>query len=196
MIFHKPCCCAVIPRHKDSRCAILRGRRALTRHSTARHIFSISKRRVFRARSSTLRAWVLPCRKRRRGFLARMLPCEKSVGGIPTRRTLSLQPCCPRRRIAASVVVLLFLLLLFAVFSRPRSTRRTKRPGETIVSEERERRPEQHESPRTTVERPSSTIDRARRDERTNEGRNERPDATQRDATQLSRTRCSPAANM
>lgn len=30
------------------------------------------------------------------GFLARMLSCEKSVGGIPTRRILSLQRCQPK----------------------------------------------------------------------------------------------------
>lgn len=134
--------------------------------------------------SSTLRAWVLSCRKRRTGFLARMLPCEKSVGGIPTRRTLSLQPCRPRRRIAVSMSSSSSSSSSFSsssstppllVFSRPPSTRRTKRPGETIVSEERERWPEQHESPRTTSK---ST------NERTNEGRNERArDPTRRDAT-------------
>jgi len=68
-----------------------------------------------------------------------MLPCEKSVGGIPTRRTLSLQPWRPRRRIARWIhglpdaastrlsfsFLLLLLLLLFlfvsSLLSRPRS---------------------------------------------------------------------------
>lgn len=45
---------------------------------------------------------------------------------------------------------LLVLACLF-VFSRPRSTKRTRRPVEATVSEERERRPEQHESLRTTI---------------------------------------------
>jgi len=105
-----------------------------------------------------------------RGFLARMLPCEKSVGGISTRRTLSLQPwrpggkpqpvstprCSPPR-----VLRVLLLLLLLFVFSRPRSTRRTRRPGETTVPEERERLSEQYESLRTIISRdhrPRSTV--------------------------------------
>jgi len=133
-----------------------------------------------------------------RGFLARMLPCEKSVGGISTRRTLSLQPwrsggkprsvstprCSPP---SVPVRVLLLLLLLF-VFSRPRSTRRTRRPGETTVPEERERLSEQYESLRTMIgHRWRSTA----RCERTNERTNERADAPR-----LSRVGCSPASNM
>lgn len=81
------------------------------RHATSdptRFIFSTSSlrssrrgcHRPWKARAGSLVAG--ESKARRTGFLARMLPCEKSVGGIPTRRTLSLQPWRPRRRVGVA----------------------------------------------------------------------------------------------
>jgi len=75
------------------------------------------------------------------------------------------------------------------VFSRPRLTRWTRRPDEMIVSEERERRPEQHEFPRATIRRPLSTIDRARAVTRTNERTNERMNERRNERTNARATR-------
>lgn len=168
-------------------------------HAMQRFIFSTSRLLVLRSSVQCHWPWKRAGSRRgpkarRTGFLARMLPCEKSVGGIPTRQTLSLQPWRPRRResyskemnsqasrrgvdglslspSSSSSSFCSSSSLLASSFDDGR----TRRPGETIVSEERVRRSEKHESLRTT--------DGLRANE-WNAG------------TRLSRAGCSPAANM
>lgn len=79
-------------------------------------------------------------------------------------------------------------LVFSRVFSQRDGTRRTRRPGETTVSEERELRSEQHESPRTTIDhrRRSSARSTARTNERTDERRTTR--ANERTSGRTTRT--------
>lgn len=84
---------------------------------TIRFIFSMSKRRFFSGRSSILKARVSPSWKQQIGFLVRMLPCEKSVGGIPTRRTLSPNPEENRGPLKFQALHRLLSLHFFSSFS-------------------------------------------------------------------------------
>lgn len=87
-----------------------------------------------------------------------MLSCEKSVGGIPTRRTLSLQLSVRaaflegrrRRRRGERSTRINFPRSPFSPTSLPFFIPKGGR-RETTVSEERDEPPEQHESLRTSL---------------------------------------------
>jgi hypothetical protein len=136
-----------------------------------------------------------------RGFLARMLPCEKSVGGISTRRTLSLQPWWPGGKPQPvntqvfpakgspypppSAPPLRFLASSFDEADEAPGQNDSSRGARAIIRAVWVPEDDHHPRPssRSTV-----WCERARTNERTNE--------QTVDATRLSRVGCSPASNM